>query len=117
MLRWKCRDVKASVFRLLDSSVQPQVFNSKFEGDTPQAECFASAEKDSVSASQPNLYYGICNVAAQFECCRVSVKRITYFPKNSANLFVAFFSEMLALKSEDHLTSPFGPQKKYAALY
>jgi hypothetical protein len=50
----------------------------------------------------------------QFEC-RPSVERATYFLKNSVVLFVALFTEMLALKTEDHLASPLGREKTCAA--
>jgi hypothetical protein len=47
----------------------------------------------------------------QFECS-LSVERVL---KNNAVLFVALFSEMLALKTEHHLASPLGPRQTYAA--
>jgi hypothetical protein len=50
----------------------------------------------------------------QFEYSQ-SVERITYFLKNSAILFVAFFSEMLILETEGYLASPLGPRQTCAA--
>jgi hypothetical protein len=38
-----------------------------------------------------------------------------YFLENSAVLFVALFSEMIALKTEDHSASPLGPRQTCVA--
>jgi hypothetical protein len=38
-----------------------------------------------------------------------SVERVMYFLEKSAVLFLALFTEMLALKTEEHLASSHGP--------
>jgi hypothetical protein len=81
----------------------------------PQAECFASVETDVMPAKEICIsaimtWFPSLNVIYQLKKLRILWKRARF-------LFVALCFKMLrvALKSDDHLASPPGPEQTCAA--